>query len=297
MITVTATMVRELRERTGVGMMECKKALEAVQGNLEEAITFLRKSGQAKVAKKADRLAAEGIIVTKISDDGCSAIMLEVNCETDFVSRDDSFLAFSDAVAARGLAAEACDLDALNSATLNDGHKISDARDALIGKLGENINLRRITFLTSEQRGAIYSYVHSNGRIGVLISLSMANEELGKDLAMHIAALKPLAILPEELPRDLVAKEKEIALASLENSDKPQAIKEKIVMGKVEKFINESVLVGQDFVKDAEIKISDLLIKHGAQVCNFARFEVGEGIEKKEVDFAKEVKEQIDNRK
>ena len=298
---ITVEMVRELRERTGAGMMECKKALEIAQGNIENAITGLRKLGQAKVAKKADRLAANGVITTKISDDGRAAIILEVNCETDFVSRDSSFLTFVDVVVTGGLRARANNLSELSQIVLDDGRTILEAKDSLIATIGENINIRRIALLefrqNGGQEGAIYGYIHGNGKIGVLVALSLANAELGKDMAMHIAALNPMAILPEELAEDLVTKEKEIAWAALRDSSKPREIQEKIVSGKMEKFINASVLVGQGFVKDPEVKVRDLLAKYGAQVSSFIRFEMGEGIERKEVDFAAEVQKQIDNKK
>ena len=293
---VTVEMVRELRERTGAGMMECKKALETAQGDMEEAITGLRKLGQAKAAKKADRIAANGVIAAKISNDGCTAIMIEVNCETDFASRDGSFLAFTDAMITGGLGAKAHDLSGLSKVVLGNGRTVPEARDSLVATIGENINIRRVVLLEFKA-GAIYSYIHGNGKIGVLVALSQANAELGKDLAMHIAALNPMAILPGELSENLLAKEKEIALAALKDSGKSKEIQDKIVAGKIEKFINESILVGQGFVKDPEVKVGDLLAKHGTKVHKFVRFEMGEGIERKEINFAAEVQMQINNKK
>ena len=294
---VTAAMVGELRARTGAGMMECKKALELAQGNVEDAITGLRKLGQAKVAKKAERIAANGMVIAKISSDGRTAVMLEINCETDFASRHNSFLAFANGVVAGALGVRARNLSELSQAALGDGCTVLEARDALIATIGENISVRRIALLELEQKGVIYSYIHGNGKIGVLLALSVVNAELGKDMAMHIAALNPMAILPGELAEELVAKEREIAWAAMQNSGKPKEIQEKIVSGKVEKFINEAVLVGQGFVKDPEVKIGDLLAKCGAQVNKFIRFELGEGIERGEVDFAAEVQLQINNTK
>src|SRR3972149_2182811 len=255
-MTITASLVKELREHTGAGMMECKKALEEAGGNLENAISIMRKSGQAKAAKKIDRIAAEGIIVIKISNDNKRAIMIEVNCQT-----------------------------------------VLQTREALIAKIGENINIRRVKALNMPGNGSINSYIHGNGRIGVLLGLSVVNSELGKDIAMHVAACKPIALSPEEFPRALLEKEKEIYLAQLRDSGKPAEILEKIVAGKIQKLISESVLIKQPFVKDPDTTVENLLQKFNARVLSFARFEVGEGIEKKETDFATEVKAQVDFKK
>lgn len=286
---ITASLVKELRERTGAGMMECKKALEQAQGDIEAAIVAMRKSGQAKAAKKAGRIAAEGAVAIKVSSDGKEAIMVEVNCETDFVARDHNFVEFLNAVAAKGLAATAVNLDDLLAVTLDDGKTIAQTREDLVAKIGENINVRRMKLITTQ--GTIGSYVHSNGRIGVLVELSTASLELSKDIAMHIAASKPIVVLPEELPKDLLEKEKEICLAQVEASGKPPAILEKMIVGRMQKFINEATLVKQPFVKNPDITVTDLLKQTNAKVLSFARFEVGEGIEKKEADFAAEVKD------
>lgn len=291
MMMITASLVKELRERTGAGMMECKKALTEAQGDIEAAIVAMRKSGQTKAAKKAGRIAAEGAVAIKISSDSKKAIMVEVNCETDFVARDHNFLEFVDSVAASGLASLVSNPDDLLSVTLDNGKTIAQAREDLIAKIGENINVRRLKVMTTA--GIIYSYVHSNNRIGVLVELSAAGPELGKDVAMHVAASKPLVVLPEELPQDLLNKEREICLAQVQASGKPPEIIEKMIVGRMQKIINESTLVKQPFVKNPDITVADLLKQANAKVLSFARFEVGEGIEKKETDFAAEVKSML----
>lgn len=277
---ITASLVKELRERTGAGMMECKKALEKAQGDIEAAIVAMRKSGQAKAAKKAGRTAAEGAIAIKISSDGKSAVMVEVNCETDFVARDHNFLKFVDTVVTNELAGIATN---------------PQIREDLVAMIGENISVRRTKLITSKGaiKGTIGSYVHSNNRIGVLVELSAGSSEFSKDIAMHIAASKPIAVTPEELPQDLLTKEKEICLAQVQASGKPPEIVEKMIAGRMQKFINELTLVKQPFVKNPDITVADLLKQSNALVLGFARFEVGEGIEKKEADFAAEVKDLI----
>lgn len=271
-MTITASLVKELRERTGSGMMECKKALEEVGGDIEAAITAMRKSGQAKAAKKAGRVASEGRVAIKVTADGKKAAMVEVNCETDFVARDAGFLAFVDQVVA----------DTLNQVTTDP-----QAREELVAKIGENITVRRTQLL--ETSGMIGSYVHNN-KIGVLVEFATAvASDLAKDIAMHIAANKPIAVTAAELPQELLDKEKEICLAQVATSGKPAEIVEKMVTGRMQKFISELTLLTQPFVKDPNITITDLLKQHGASVVSFTRFEVGEGIEKKESDFAAEV--------
>lgn len=269
---ITAALVKELRERTGSGMMECKKALTEVGGDIEAAITAMRKSGQAKAAKKAGRIASEGRVAIKVSADGKKAAMVEVNCETDFVARDAGFLAFVDQVVTN---------------TLNGAQTDPQVREDLVAKIGENITVRRTKLL--ETNGSIGSYVHSN-KIGVLVEFSSAVQgDVAKDIAMHIAANKPIAVRAEELPQDLLDKEKEICLAQVATSGKPAEILEKMVTGRMQKFISELTLLTQPFVKDPNITVADLLKQSGADVVSFTRFEVGEGIEKKENDFAAEV--------
>jgi elongation factor Ts len=292
---ITASLVKDLRERTGAGMMECKKALEETQGDVESAIIAMRKSGQAKAAKKEGRVAAEGAIAIKVSGDGKKAIMVEVNCETDFVARDHNFLAFVNSIASQGLSALATDLAGLLVVTLDNGKTVAQAREDLVAKIGENINVRRMQLITTSEM--IGSYVHSNNRIGVLVELSAASPELGKDLSMHITASKPLVIRSEELPQDLLDKEKEICLAQVQTGGKPPEILEKIVTGRMRKFISESTLIEQPFVKNPDITIAQLLQQDDAKVLSFVRFEVGEGVEKREIDFAAEVKAQVESKK
>jgi len=290
-MSITAAQVKELRERSGAGMMECKKALEATGGDIDLAVEELRKSGAIKAGKKAGRVAAEGIVMIQASQDGKHAVMLEINSETDFVARDANFLAFANAVAKTVLDAKVRDAQAVASLPLaGTGTTVEDSRQALVAKVGENINIRRIALLNTS--GNIGTYLHSN-RIGVCIELEGGDQALAKDLAMHIAAAKPLVVAPENVPADLVAKEKEIYMAQAATSGKPQEIIEKMVGGRVKKFLDEISLMGQPFVKDPEVTIAKLLSKNNAKVLSFTRFEVGEGIEKETVNFAEEVMSQV----
>lgn len=289
---ITAGQVKELRERTGLGMMECKRALEAVAGDMQLAIEELRKSGRAKADKKAGRIAAEGVIVIKSSDDGHYAVMVEVNSETDFVARDANFMTFADAVAEAALQAKCQDIAALSTLSLaGQSTTVDETRQALVAKLGENLNLRRVA-LTHTASGSIGTYMHGN-RIGVLVELDVNNPELAKDIAMHIAASKPLVIAQEDVSADLVAKEKEIYMAQAATSGKPQEILEKMVGGKLKKYLDEVSLLGQAFIKDPEVTVSSLLGKNRAKVVSFVRFEVGEGIEKETEDFVDAVMAQV----
>ncbi len=277
---ITASLVKELRERTGLGMMECKKALVDASGDIELAIDNLRKSGQAKAAKKAGRTAAEGTVV--IAGNNSTAMMVEVNCETDFVGRDAGFLAFANEVAKAALAAGELDVAKLVQA---NGGSLESARLALVQKIGENIQIRRIAKISGD---VVASYVHS-GKIGVLVALKGGNAELGRDIAMHIAAASPLVVNPNDVAPEVIAREKDIYAAKAAESGKPANIIEKMVEGSLRKFLAEVSLVEQAFVKDPETKVGDLLKKSGALVQAFVRFEVGEGIEKVTVDFAAEV--------
>lgn len=284
MANISASMVKELRERTGLGMMECKKALVEADGDIEAAIDNLRKSSGLKAAKKAGRTAAEGVAVTRVADDSSTALILEVNCETDFVARDDNFLAFVDRVADKALADGQDDVEALMNGELEE------ARQALVQKIGENITVRRLAFLGGEQ--SVFSgYVHG-GKIGVLVQLKGGNEDLARDVAMHIAAINPQYVAPESVPQEVLEREKEVVRAQSEASGKPAEIVEKMVQGRIRKFLAEISLVEQPFVKDPDVKVGDLANKADAKVVDFVRFEVGEGIEKEEVDFAAEVKAQ-----
>ncbi len=284
MAAITAAQVKELRERTGAGMMECKKALVETEGDIELAIENMRKSGQAKAAKKAGRIAAEGTILTR-SDDQV-AIILEINSETDFVSRDEGFLAFANKVADVALENKIDDIETLKNIIV-DGKSLEKTRQDLITTIGENIQLRRINLLKANGE-QIQSYIHG-GRIGVIVSVKGADTELAKDIAMHIAASNPQVINPEEVADDVVEKEKDIFIAQAKESGKPDNIIEKMIGGRLKKFLGEVSLTGQPFVKDPSTSVGDLLKSNNATATAFIRYEVGEGIEKKEEDFAAEV--------
>lgn len=284
MAEITASLVKELRDRTGLGMMECKKALTEANGDIETAIDNLRKSGQAKAAKKAGNIAAEGAII--VAQDGKAAIILEVNSQTDFVARDSNFTAFANKVAALALAARVTDVAQISGLDY-DGVTVEEARVSLVQKIGENIQVRRAQLVEGP---LLASYIHGL-KIGVVVALEGGNEELARDVAMHIAAAKPEAIAPEDVPAALVAKEREIAEAKAAESGKPANIVEKMVEGSVKKYLAEVSLVEQAFVKDPDTKVGQLLSKASAKVLQFVRLEVGEGIAKKEVDFAAEVAE------
>ncbi|MBT1065713.1 elongation factor Ts [Bowmanella sp. Y26] len=285
-MAVTAALVKELRERTGAGMLDCKKALEETAGDIELAIENMRKSGQAKAAKKAGRIAAEGVILTAV--EGNTAVMMELNCETDFVARDESFLAFGAKVVALALANKVNDVEVLNGLEI-DGAKVSDVRDTLVAKIGENINVRRVVTIEGDNLGA---YVHG-GRIGVLAILQGGETDLAKDVAMHVAASNPQFVKPEQVPADVVEKEKAIQIDIAMQSGKPADIAEKMVAGRMSKFTGEISLTGQPFVKDPSQTVGQLLKAANADAINFVRFEVGEGIEKKTEDFAAEVQAQM----
>jgi len=289
---ITASMVKELRERTGSGMMECKKALQETDGDIDVAIDNMRKSGLAKADKKSGRVAAEGRVVIEISEDGKSAAVVEVNCETDFVSGGDDFLSFVKAVAKTALANKPADITALSNTTLDGASEtIEEARKAKIAKIGENIQLRRFELLTSEN-GTFGSYLHGT-RMGVLVEMANGNDELIKDVAMHIAASNPLCVSEDQVPADVLEKEKEILRAQALESGKPADIVEKMLTGRIRKYLAEITLLGQSFVKDPDITVETLLSDAGATVNNFVRYEVGEGIEKKQENFADEVMAQV----
>ncbi len=290
-MAITAAMVKELRERTGAPMMECKKFLVATDGDMENAIVELRKAGQAKADKKADRVAAEGIIVLCASDDARRAVLVEINSETDFVARDSNFTDFANQVAKTALEAGTTDVAVLSETAMVGGTgTVEEARQALVAKIGENIKVRRVEFLTSDE--AIGGYLHGS-RIGVLVTMKNGSEALAKDLAMHIAASRPLVVTAEQVPADEIEREREIFVAQARESGKPDAIIEKMVEGRIKKFMSEVSLHGQDFVKDPSQTVAALLKDKGAQVVSFTRIEVGEGIEKKEDNFVEEVMAQV----
>ena len=291
MTSITAGMVKELRERTGLGMMDCKKALSDADGNMEKAIEDLRKASGLKAAKKASRVAAEGVVMTKVAEDGNYGVIIEVNSETDFVARDDNFLSFAKQALVSSFEASQASVEEL----LEKG--LEESRQALVQKIGENVNLRRLKRLNfkNANQGIVESYVHNNSKIGVLISLKGGDEALAKDVAMHIAAVNPMVVRPEDVPEEILTKESEIYSAQARESGKPEEIVEKMISGRLRKFVAEVSLLEQQFVKDPEIKICDLLKEVGADVVQFVRYEVGEGIEKEEGDFAAEVAAQLNS--
>lgn len=290
-MAITASLVKELRERTQAGMMACKKALEETNGDIDAAIDLMRTKGEIKAQQKAGRVAAEGIIIIKTDADQKHAAILEVNCETDFVGKDENFLTFSNSVAELALEKKISDIEALLETAMDNGETVEKNRLALITKIGENVQLRRLQLLSSDG-GVIGSYIHG-GRIGVVVEIHPAKDALAKDIAMHIAASKPVVVNPEDVPQELVDKEREIYSAQARESGKPEDIIEKMITGRISKFVNEVALVGQPFVKDPNQKISQILKTESANVVSFTRYEVGEGIEKKEDNFAEEVMSQV----
>ncbi len=278
-MAITAAQVKELRERTGSGMMECKKALTEANGDIELAIENMRKAGQAKAAKRAGRIAAEGAILVRHCDEGNTVVMVDINCETDFVARGDDFQSFAATVADRALAERVNSLDALVGVMLDkDGDQtIEQARQALIAKIGENIQIRRIALL--ESPAWVESYLHGE-RIGVIVAGQGGEASLAKDIAMHVAASNPSVVAPQDVPAEKIEKEKEIFAAQAKKSGKPDEIIEKIISGRVSKFLEEVSLQGQPFVKDPNKSVGDLLKSQAAEVSAFVRFEVGEGIDK-----------------
>ncbi len=288
-MAVTAAQVKELRDRTGAGMMECKKALVETGGDMDAAIDQLRKSGLAQADKKASRVAAEGKIALAISGDGKRAVMVEVNCETDFVAKDGNFNTFADAVANNALQHDCSDVAALMLTPLNASN-VEEARQALVAKIGENVQVRR--FENKSTSGVIGAYIHS-GKIGVLVELTGGSEELARDLAMHVAALNPKFVSEQDVPAEFIAREKEILIAQAADSNKPADIVEKMVSGRLRKQLAEITLHGQPFVKDGDITVAKLLEQNKARVVGFCRLAVGEGIEKQESNFADEVMQQV----
>jgi len=288
-VEITASLVKELRERTGAGMMECKKALTENTGDIDAAAEWLRKTGLAKADKKADRVTAEGRIAAAPA--GGKAVLVEINSETDFVAKDGNFLAFTDAVAQAALASGAADAEALKSAKLPSGETVEESRAATIAKLGENIQVRRLVRIDSNN--TVAAYVHG-GRIGVLVEVAGGDEELARGLAMHVAAMNPPHNKAADVPAEFVAKEKEIELAKMSDKDKakPAEILEKIISGKINKIVNEVTLYGQPYVLDSDKSVEQVLKAAGADVIGFQRLVVGEGIEKVVEDYAAEVMKQ-----
>jgi len=287
-MSITASMVKELRERTGAGMMECKKALVEADGNLDAAAEILRKSGQAKADKKASRVAADGRVV--IAQDGGKAVIAEVNSETDFVAKDENFVAFAESIAALALASGTSDAEAIAGEKLADGRTVEEARTELIQKVGENIGVRRVE--TVATGGVLANYSHG-ARIGVVIALDGGDEDLAKDVAMHVAAMNPQYISEADVPAETLENERRILTEQAQDSGKPADIIEKMVIGRVNKFLKEITLLGQPFVKDDSVTVGELLSAAGASITACVRFEVGEGIEKKEDNFVEEVMAQV----
>jgi len=281
MADITAAMVKDLRERTGLGMMDCKKALVEADGDIELAIENLRKSSGMKAAKKAGNTAAEGTVGIKV--EGGMGVMVEVNCQTDFAARDDNFLKFVDTITNAVFDNKETDIEKLMS------NGLETIREELVQKIGENVSVRRAVIY----EGDVSSYVHTTGKIGVLVHRDGGDDEVGKDIAMHIAASNPQFVQPDDVPQDLIAKEKEIYVAQAAESGKPEEIIEKMVAGRVRKFLSEISLVDQAFVKDPDVTVAKLLKSKNASIKDFTRFEVGEGIERETVDFAEEVRQQV----
>jgi len=290
-MSISAQQVKELRERTGLGMMECKAALQETHGDMDAASDLLRKKAGAKVEKRAGRIAADGAIGLHLSADRRLAAMVEVNSETDFVAKGDTFIAFAHASAACVAASNPADVNALMALALAGGVSVSQTREDLAMKLGENIGVRRFTRLAAGN-GQVAGYVHGR-KIGVLVELEGGDEALAKDIAMHVAASKPDYVTRDEVPADVIAKEKAIFAEQAQASGKPANIIEKMVEGRVSKYLAEVTLLGQPFVKDPDTTVEKLLKGKGARVVRFVRFEVGEGIEKKSTDFAAEVMAQV----
>jgi len=288
-MTISAKDVKLLRDRTGAGMMDCKKALQETDGDMEAAIDFLRAKGSAKAAKRAAKSADEGTIGSYLHFGGKIGVMVEVNCETDFVAKDNSFMAFAEAVARNALAESPADVDALMQTKI-DGATVEEARQALVSKIGENIQVRR--FVRSSSDGSLGAYIHG-GRIGVLVDLAGGDEELARDLAMHVAAMNPEFVSSDDVPADVMAREKDILIAQAEGSGKPPEIIEKMVEGRLRKHLAGITLLGQPFVKDSDLTVEKLLQQSGARVNGFSRLAVGEGIEKKQENFADEVMQQV----
>ncbi|MFK8052754.1 MAG: translation elongation factor Ts [Woeseiaceae bacterium] len=288
-MAITAANVKELRERTGVGMMECKKALVAADGDMDAAAVLLRESGAAKADKKSGRVAAEGRIIVETT--GSASVIVEVNCETDFVANDDNFIGFAGDVAKLIASARPESVDALMSLPMGDGETVEAVRTTLVAKIGENIGVRRFQIIENAD-GSIASYIHGS-RIGALVAYSGGDDDLGKDLAMHVAASTPMCVDESGVPAETLDAERAILVEQAKGSGKPAEIIEKMVDGRMRKYLAEITLVGQPFVKDPDTTVGKLLKSAGASVSEFVRFEVGEGIEKKEDNFAEEVMAQI----
>ena len=286
-MTISAALVKELRERTGAGMMDCKKALTQTGGDIDQGIELLRTLGVASAEKKSGRIAAEGVIVQLVSDDKCSGVLVEVNCETDFVAKDNSFKEYAMAVAQCLLVGDQNTVDELEESELHPDISVNQARQELISKIGENISVRRFERISSLD-GLVAGYLHG-GRIGVLVSLNKCDVELGKDIAMHIAASRPICVSEDDVPAEVIEAERSIFIAQAKESGKSDDIVARMVDGKLNRFMKENTLLGQAFVKDPDITVGDLVGRADATVREMLRYEVGEGLEKRDDDFVAEV--------
>lgn len=287
MAQITAAIVKELRERTGAGMMDCKKSLVATEGDMEKAIDFLREKGLSQAAKKAGRVAAEGAVVAYVTEDGKTGAIVEVNCETDFVGKNENFQALAKSIAELIVKTNPADVDALLASEM-DGKTVKDVVTEAIAKIGENISVRRFVRYESAE-GKVYSYIHGGGKIGVLVDMKGGDAELGKDIAMQVAAANPQFLNRNEVPDSELEHEKDILTEQARNEGKPENIIAKMVMGRINKYYKEVCLVDQEFIRDGDLTISKLLKSKNADVARFARFQLGEGIEKKQENFADEV--------
>lgn len=291
MATITASMVKELRTSTGAGMMDCKKALAEADGDMAKAVDILREKGLSQAAKKAGRIAAEGAVVSYVSEDGKVGVIAEVNCETDFVGKNEGFQALAKSIAKQVAETAPADVEAL-LATEMDGKTVKDVVTEAVAHIGENISVRRFERYESAE-GKVYSYIHGGGKIGVLVDMKGGDDELGKDIAMQVAASNPSYLERSQVPGSELEHEKAVLAEQARNEGKPEAIIEKMVVGRINKYYKEVCLVDQPFIKDGDIAVSKLLASKGASVARFARFQLGEGIEKKQENFAEEIQKQI----
>lgn len=290
-MNITASMVKDLRTQTGAGMMDCKKALVEAEGDIAKAVDILRKKGLSQAAKKASRVAAEGAVGSAVSEDGKTGTILEVNCETDFVGTNEDFRNLAASIADQILAVNPADVEALLDSEI-DGKKVRDLVTEAVAKIGENISVRRFVRYESAE-GKVYSYIHGGGKIGVLVEMIGADDELGKDIAMQVAAANPSYLDRTQVSRDEIDHEKEVLAVEARNEGKPENIIEKMVIGRINKYYKEVCLVDQEFIKDGDLTISKLLKSKNASVVRFARYQLGEGIEKKQDDLAAEVAKQL----
>lgn len=291
MAAITASMVKELRTSTGAGMMDCKKALTEADGDMAKAVDILREKGLSQAAKKAGRIAAEGAVVSYVSEDGKVGVIVEVNCETDFVGHNEGFQTLAKSIAKQVAVAAPADVDALLASEM-DGKTVKDLVTEAVAKIGENISVRRFERFESAE-GQVYSYIHGGGKIGVLVDMKGGDAELGKDVAMQVAAANPSYLNRDQVPAAELEHEKTVLSEQARNEGKPEKIIEKMVIGRINKYYKEVCLLDQGFIKDGDLTITKLLKSKGAEVARFARFQLGEGIEKKQENFVEEIQKQI----